>query len=75
MKPNIFEESYFYPENFSHSRHFLLFQTVILKEKKFVECPWQEPSFNFECGRGKWKMENAADNFTRKELKLSWYDE
>ena len=74
MKPNIFEESYFYPENFSHSRHFLLFRTVILKEKKIVECPWQELSFILKVAVGL-SLENAADNFTCKELKLGWYEE
>ena len=75
MKPNIFEESYFYPENFSHSRHFLLFQTVILKEKKFsLSVPDKNSVSILNVAVGLY-LENAADNFTRKELKLSWYDE
>ena len=74
MKPNIFEESYFYPENFSHSRHFLLFRTVILKEKNSLSVPDKNSVSILNVAVGL-SLENAADNFTRKELKLTWYEE
>ena len=68
MKPSIFEESNFYPENFSHSRHYFLFRNVILKKKDSLGAP--ENNFILKVAVGL-SLENAADNFTRKELKLS----
>ena len=70
MKPNIFEESNFFPEKFSYSRHYFLFWTVILKEKSSLGVP--DKNFILKVAVGL-SLENAADNFTGKELKLSSY--
>ena len=73
MKLNIFEESNFYPENFSHYRYYFLFPNVILKKKKDS---LGAPDKNFILKVAvRLSLENAADNFTRKELKLSSYEE
>ena len=69
MKPNILEECNFYtkilafPELKKISRHYFLFRTEI----------WLE--FHFESAAVGQSLQNASEYFTRKELKLSSYEE
>ena len=72
MKKNIFEESNFYRENFSHSRHYFLFRNVILKKKGSLGAP--DKNFILKVAVGL-SLQNASEYFTRKELKLSSYEE
>ena len=63
MKPNIFEESNFYPKSFSQSRHYFLFRNVILKKKDSLGAP--DKNFILKVAVGL-SLENAADNLHEK---------
>ena len=71
MKPNILDECNFYPQNSSLSRAKERFRSIIIF--LFRTEIWLE--FHFESAAVGLSLQNATDNFTRKEIKLSWYEE